>query len=147
MTSQKAMIFLDLNASLRDGAVHLDLHIKPIDSQQDLHYQSPHLQCIKVSIPYGQLLRANRIYLSKKEFKRNICWVKGEFLAKGYLEKIINDQLDKVVVGKTPSIKKSSEIGTHFEVTYYPKIKDLTKLIKDLLPFTLNSEEEVKKLF
>ena len=54
------VIFLDLNVSLRNGAIHTDLFIKPADGHQYLHYQSSHPLHIKTSIPYSQALRVSR---------------------------------------------------------------------------------------
>ena len=68
------------------------------------------------------------------------------FFARGYLEKVVNDKIDKVVFGKNPPVKKSSENAIPFVATYHPKVKDLGKLIKDLLPF-IYSDEEVEKAF
>ena len=38
-TSSGTVNFLDPNVSLRNGAIHTDLYIKPTDSHQYLHYQ------------------------------------------------------------------------------------------------------------
>ena len=72
--------------------------------------------------------------------------MKEWFLSRGYLEKVVNDQIGKVVFGKNPPVKKSSINGIIFVATNYPKVKDLGKLIKDLLPF-LYSDNEVEKAF
>lgn len=50
---------------------------------------------------------------------------------KNYPEKVVNDHIDKSVFSKNPPIKKSLESGISFEVTYYPKVKNLSKLTKD----------------
>ena len=50
-TSSSVVNFLDLNVSLRNGAIHTDLYIKPLDSHQYLHYQSSQPLHIKTSIP------------------------------------------------------------------------------------------------
>ena len=55
-TSKKNVNFLDLNVSLRDGAIHTNLYIKATDGHQYLHYQSSHPHHIKVSIPYSQAI-------------------------------------------------------------------------------------------
>ena len=41
-TSQNSVDFLDLNVSLKDDAIFTDLHIKPTDGHQFLHYKSSH---------------------------------------------------------------------------------------------------------
>ena len=74
--SKNNVIFLDLNISLKDGAIHTDFYIKPTDGRQYLYYQSSHPRHIKVSIPYSQALRVSRICLSEKDFRANICKMK-----------------------------------------------------------------------
>ena len=97
-------------------------------------------------MPYSQLLRANRICLSEKDFKANFCRIKKWFLVNLYPEKVVNDQIHKIVFVKNAPIKKLSESGILFEFTCHPKINDINKLIKDLLQF-LYSDEEVQKVF
>ena len=61
--------------------------------------------------------------------------MKEWFLAGGYLENVIKEQVNKVGLDKIQSSRKNSENGIPFLVSYYPKVKKLGKLIKDLLPF------------
>ena len=64
----------------------------------------------------------------------------------------MNDQIDKVVFGKNPPVKKSPENFLYyfqripFVARYHLKVKDLGKLIKDLIPL-IYSDEEVGKVF
>ena len=51
-TSQNSINFLDLNVSLKNGAIFTDLHIKHTDGHQFLH-KSSHPSHIKNSIPYS----------------------------------------------------------------------------------------------
>ena len=69
-----------------------------------------HPHQIKVSIPYSQPLRVSRICSSEKEFGADTYNMKEWFLAKDYPEKVVNDQMDKVVPDKNSPVKKSSEI-------------------------------------
>ena len=124
-TSKNNINFLDLNVSLRDDAIHTDLYIKPTDGHQYLQYQPSHPHHIKVPIPYSQALRVSRICSSEKDFRAHICNMKEWFLAGGYPEKIVNDQVEKVVFGKNPPVTKSLENGIPFMATYHPKVKDL----------------------
>ena len=144
--SKNNVNFLDSNVSLRDGAIHTDLYIKPTDGRRYLHYQSSHPHYIKLSIPYNQALRVSRICSPEKDFRAHICKMKKWFLARGYPEKVVNNQIDKVAFGKNPPVKKSSQNGIPFVATYHPKVKPLGRLIKDLLPF-LYSDDEVEKVF
>ena len=100
------LIFVNLNVSLKDGAKHTDLYIKPTDDHQHLNCQSSHPHHIKVSIPYSQALRVSRICSPEKDFRVHICKMKEWFLARGYPEKDVNDQIDKFVFGKNLLIKK-----------------------------------------
>ena len=52
--SQNSVTFLDINVNLKDGAIFTDLHIKPTDGHQFLHYESSHPSHMKNSIPYSQ---------------------------------------------------------------------------------------------
>ena len=72
--------------------------------------------------------------------------MKEWFLARDYPENVVNEQINKVVFGKSQPSKKNSENSVRFVVTYHPKVKKLGKLINDLLPF-LYSDEEVQKVF
>ena len=130
-TSSGTFNFLDLNLSLRNGAIHTDLYIKPTDSHHYLHYQYSHPLHIKTSIPYSQAL---------------ISHMEEWFLAKGYSEIVVNNQINKVVFGREQSVKKNLESGIPFITTYHPKVKKLRKLTRDLLPF-LYSDGEVQKVF
>ena len=52
-TPQYGVNFLDLNLSLKNGAIFTDLHVKPTDG----HYKSSHLSQTKNSVPYSHALR------------------------------------------------------------------------------------------
>ena len=55
--SKERVNFLDLNVSLRNGAISTDLYVKPTDGHQYLYYKSSHPEHIKNSILYSQALR------------------------------------------------------------------------------------------
>ena len=145
-TSICTVNFLDLNVSLRNRAIHTDLYIKPTDGHQYLQYQSSHPLYIKNSIPYSHALRVSRICSSEKDFKTHVSHMKEWFLARGYPEIVVNNQIDKVVFGRDQSVKKNLESGITFVTIYCPKVKELGKLIRDLPPF-LYSDGEVQNFF
>ena len=64
-SSSGTVNFLDLNVSLRNGAIHTDLYTKPTESQHYLHYQYSHPLHIKTSIPYSQALRFKIYHIVK----------------------------------------------------------------------------------
>ena len=72
--------------------------------------------------------------------------MKEWFLASGYPEIVVNNQIDKIAFGRDQSVKKNLENGIPFVTIYDPKVKELGKLIRDLLPF-LYSDGEVQKVF
>ena len=83
-TSQNGVDFLDLNVSLKGGAIFTDLHIKPTDGYQFLHYKSSHPSHIKKLIPYSQALRISRFFSSQNDFNAHISNLKDWFLARDY---------------------------------------------------------------
>ena len=68
------------------------------------------------------------------------------FLARGYPKIVVNNQIDKVVFGRHQSVQKNLGSDIPFVTTYYPKVKELGKLIRHLLLF-LYSDGEVQKVF
>ena len=72
--------------------------------------------------------------------------MKEWFLARGYSEIVVNNQIDKVVFGRDQSVTKILTSGTPFVTTYHPNVKELRRLIRDVLPF-LYSDREVQKIF
>ena len=69
--------------------------------------------------------------------------MKEWFLARGYPEIVVNNQIDKVVFGRDQSVKKNLESGIPFLTIYHPKVKELGNIIRDLL----YSDGEVQKIF
>ena len=73
--------------------------------------------------------------------------MKEWFLASDYSQIVLKNQIDQVVFGRDESVKKTLESGIPFFTTCrHPKVKELGKLTRDLLPF-LYSNEEVQKVF
>ena len=70
-SSKKDISFLDLKVSLTKGKLSTDLHIKPTDCHQYLHYSSGHPEHAKRSIVYSQLLRVSRICSRENDFNRH----------------------------------------------------------------------------
>ena len=65
-------------------------------------------------------------------------------MARGYHpEIVVNNQIDKFVFGRDQSVKRTLESGIPFVTLYHPKVKNLGKLMKDLLSF-LYSDEEIQ---
>ena len=58
---------------------------------------------------------------------------------------MVNEQINKIVFGKSQPSRKNSGNGVPFIVTYHPEVKKLGKLIKDLLPFLYIVMKKFKK--
>ena len=51
-------------------------------------------------------------------------------MARDYPQKVVNEKIEKVIFGKQPTSKDTSEQGVPFVAAYLPKREDLGKLIK-----------------
>ena len=61
-TSKERANFLNLNVSLKNGAISTDLYAKSANGYKYLHYKSSHPEHIKNAIPYSLALRLSKIY-------------------------------------------------------------------------------------
>ena len=145
--SDKKVSFLDLQVDIVEGKLITSLFVKPTDRHQYLHYSSCHPEHTKRSIIYSQTLRLKRLCSLEKDFKEKLSEMKSWFLKRGYPERIIDYEIEKVNFREN---KKKSGInkrkGVPFVVTYHPKLKNLSKIIKDNL-YLLYMNDEVKKTF
>ena len=91
-------------------------------------------------------MRISRLCSSQNDFNAHTSNLKDWFLARDYPQKVVSEQIDKVVFGKQPTHKDTSEQGVSLVPTCHPKPKDLDNLIKDLQLF-LYSDSEVKIVF
>ena len=60
-SSRTEIPFLDILIKVRDGLLHTDLHIKPTNTHNYLHYLSAHPRHCKDNIPFSQFLRVRRL--------------------------------------------------------------------------------------
>ena len=72
--------------------------------------------------------------------------MKEWFLACGYPEKIVKEQIKLVVFGKKDKRQEDSTKGVPFVVTFHPKLIFLAKKIKELSKY-LHLDLEVKAMF
>ena len=82
----------------------------------------------------------------EKDFKEKLSEMKSWFLKRGYPERIIDYEMEKVNFREN---KKKSGInkwkGVPFVVTYHPKLKKLSKIIKDNL-YLLYMNDRLRRL-
>ena len=119
-SSKKDISSLDLKVSLTKGKLSTDLHIKPTDCHQYLHYSSGHPEHTKRSIVYSQLLHVSWICSCENDFNRHKSNMKIWFQKRGYPENIIENEMKRV---KFPSCNKAQRKNSKdiaFAVTYQP---------------------------
>ena len=80
-----------------------DLYFKETDRHQYLHYQSSHPKHIKKSIVYSQALCLKRNCTIENDFNLHLVDMKEWFLARGYPERVVKEQMKRIVFGKKPS--------------------------------------------
>ena len=91
-------------------------------------------------------METRRLCSSRNDFNSRISNLKDCFLARDYPQKVIKEQIYKVVFGEQPIRKDTSKQGVPFVATCYPKLKDLGKLIKNLQLF-LYGDSKLKRVF
>ena len=92
-SSKKEISFLDLKVLLNKNKLSTDMHIKPTNRHQYLHYSSGHPEHTKRSIVYSHLLRVGRICSRENGFNRHKSNMKIWFQKRGYLENIIENEM------------------------------------------------------
>ena len=146
-SSEKNVAFLDLNVKLSNGSITTNLHIKPTDRHQYLHFSSAHPDRTKRSIVYSQALRVSRICSFEKDFKRHTTEMQSWFLNRGYPEWLINKEIGKVKHQPNVSTRtKNKTQGVPLVITYHPLFKTFGSIIRKYLNI-LYMNEEVKKVF
>ena len=91
-------------------------------------------------------MRISRLCSSQNDFNGHISNLKDWFLTRDYPQKVVSEQIHKVVFDKQPTRKDTPEQGVSLVPTCHHKPKDLGNLIKDLQLF-LYSDSEVKIVF
>ena len=132
-SSKKRVAFLDLNVSLENGSITVDLHTKRTDCLQYLHCSSSHPDHIKNSIIYSQTLRLSNICTFKEYFDKHALNMKSWFLERGYCKQMIDSQMRKVKFGqKLKAGSKQAAFGVPFVIIYHPMLKKIVHIMKKL---------------
>ena len=97
---KKRVAFLDLRASLENGSITTDLHIKSTNCHQYFHCSFSHPDHIKNSIIYCQTLRLSNTCTYAEDFDKHALNMKSWFLEIGYLKQMIDSQMGKVKLGQ-----------------------------------------------
>ena len=125
---KKTWRLLDLDVSLPGNKLTADLHTKSTDKHQYLHSTSAHQAHTKRSIIYSQTLRMSRICSYKTDFEKHLVDMKSWFQARGYLNDLIQKEMNKVKFSghwDKNKAKKESK-GVPLVITFHPLLKDNT---------------------
>ena len=118
-SSLEKVEFLDLNFSLENGCITIELYTKKADCHQYLHCSSVQ----KSSVIYSQALRLSNISTFERDLQRYALDMKSWFLEKGYSNEMIDSQMAKVTFGQKKSQELKSVTGVPFVITYHQKCK------------------------
>ena len=75
----------------------------------------------------------NRNCTFEKDFNQHLVKTKEWSFACGYPEKIVKEQMKRVVFGKTDKTREDSTKEVPFVVTFHPKLTLLAKKIKKII--------------
>ena len=108
-SSKTSIPFLDLKVSLSNGHLFTDLHIRPTDRHQFLHYTSSHPDHTKRSIIYCQALRISRICSQKYVFLKHFGTLKFWFEVRGFPNKLIEQEMESVKCFKNGTVVRQQD--------------------------------------
>ena len=149
--SSETVSFLDTKVSLVNTQLTTDLHCKPTDTCQYLHWNSCHPQHCKVSNPYSQALRIRRICSQEVDFKRHAEELKGHLNRRGYGR----HHLDQAILQASSRLREdclivrqrnTDDTRTPLVVTYHPFLPPL-KAITQKPHSLLHLSDRLKKAF
>ena len=83
---------------LKDGKIATDLHVKPTDRHQYLHFSSAHPNHTKRSIVFIQTLRISRLCSNESDFERKKEKMRSWFVKRECSEKLIDSEIRKVKI-------------------------------------------------
>ena len=95
--------------NLSNGDLTTDLHIKLADKHQFLHYTLSYHDHTKRSIIYSQALRISRICSNKSNFLKHIESMKSWFEVRGYPNKLIEQEMEKVKISKNSNVVRQQD--------------------------------------
>ena len=150
--SHEKVQFLDMTVQKSNGLLMTDLYCKPTDGHQYLHAKSCHPIHLKRSIVYSMALRLKRLCSLDGDFLRHISSLKQWFLDRGYSEKLIDEQIAKVIPMQRESllnVEKGQSTEAYVPplvVTYHPALNGVSRIINKHFGI-LSETEDLKKVF
>ena len=149
--SKSEIHFLDLTVYKdKAGKLATKVHTKSTDRQAYLHKNSAHPSHLKKSIPYGQALRLKRICTEDDEFMKASIQLTEKLKKRGYDEKEINDQINRVEERNREELLryKTKEPMTRIPcvLTYNPQLPNIKEAISNYWKI-LHINPQLKEIF
>ncbi|KAJ1205904.1 hypothetical protein NDU88_001325 [Pleurodeles waltl] len=88
--SNTSIQFLDVEVTVENGLVHTNLYRKKTAGNSLLNARSAHPPNLIKSIPYGDLLKAQRICSTEEKYQQECLLMCSRFQERGYSSSIIN---------------------------------------------------------
>ena len=124
-----------------------DLHVKPTDRHQYLHFSPARPNYTKCSVVFSQSLRISRLRSKESDFERNKENMRLWFVKREHPEKLIDSEITKVKFNiREISRKNESKNGVPFIITYHPLLNSLYGIIGKNL-YLPNMDQKVKEVF
>ena len=140
-SSRTEIPFLDILIKVRNGLLHTDLHIKPTDTHNYLHYLSAHPRHCKDDIPFipfSQFLRARRLCSQDEDFRARCLELTQHLRERDDPTDIITTELQRVKqLPRAKTLQYKLRANTHrvpFIITYNPRSPPFRHWFKELLP-------------
>ena len=99
--SELELPFPDIKLRINGDKLQTSVHHKETDTHNYLHYSSLHPDHCKRAIAYRQFLRLRRICSDDADFTNRATEMKEYFLARGYPDRLVNNDLRKVSTART----------------------------------------------
>ena len=107
--SRQEINFLDVTVRVNHGEFITNLHCKPTDDHQYLHFESCHPNHKKSSIVLSHALRTRRICSKKNDLVANVRKLKDWFKERNYPEGMFNKKTKRTLESPSLGRSKTSE--------------------------------------
>ena len=126
--------------------IHTRIFHKPTDQKYYLHYHSAHPKNQKDSVPYGLLIRCQRICTEDYHFEQEAKKIYNQLKYRKYPTTLLNEAIEKVrnvdrLSLLRPSTKKSEDSNIRLITNYNPRNPNLLQILKKFLRTSTNDRE------
>ena len=104
--SQTIITFLDTEVSIQNNRLVTKIYQNCTDCQISLHVDSEHLNLLKASIVYSQVLRVKQIWTTPNDFNQYCRELKQKFVNQGYKPELINKHKSSKKNGQERTFKR-----------------------------------------